>query len=35
MAKAAKFYCLMGLEHGPLTQLHLHQLPVVDDFLHC
>ena len=29
MAEAAKFCCLLELEHGPLVQLHLHQLSVL------
>lgn len=34
VTEAAKFCCLMGLELGPLFQLHLHQPSVVDGFLH-
>lgn len=34
VAEAAMFYCLMGLEHGPLLQLYLLQLPGFDGFLH-
>jgi hypothetical protein len=33
MAEAAKFCHLMGLELGPLAQLLLYQLSVVDGFL--
>ena len=35
MAKATKFCCFLGLEHGLLIQLHLHQLPVFHGFLCC
>jgi hypothetical protein len=34
MAKAAKFCCLLGLEHGPLVLLHYHQFAVFQ-LLHC
>jgi hypothetical protein len=34
MTEAAKFCCLLGLEHGLLVQLHLHQLSVFNIFLH-
>ena len=29
MAKADKFCCLQGLEHGPFVLLQHHQLPLV------
>jgi hypothetical protein len=35
VTEAAKFYCLLGLKHGPLVQLYLHQLSVFNGFLHC
>jgi hypothetical protein len=34
MGETAKFCCLVGLEHGPLALLHLHQFFGFDDFLH-
>jgi hypothetical protein len=34
MAEAAKFCCLLRLEHGPLVLFHHHQLSVFQ-FLHC
>jgi len=33
-AKVAKFCCLLGLEHGPLVLLYLHQFCVFGDFLY-
>jgi hypothetical protein len=35
MPEAAKFYCLLGLEHGSLVQIHAHQLSVFKSFLQC
>jgi hypothetical protein len=35
MTEAVKFCCLLGLELGPLVQLHLHQLSVFHGFFHC
>lgn len=32
VTKAAKFCCFLGLENGPLIQLHFHQLSVFSDF---
>ena len=33
MAKAAKFCCLLGLEHGPMVHVRLHQLSFFQWFL--
>lgn len=30
MTEAVDFCCMLGLEHGPLIQLHLYQLFVFD-----
>lgn len=35
LSQSWQYFCLMGLEHDLLTQLLLHQLFVVDGFLHC
>lgn len=35
MAEVVKFCCLLGLEHGILIQLHLHQLSIFSGFLQC
>lgn len=31
----AKFFCLLGMEPGPLLDLHLHNLSVAGGFLCC
>ena len=35
MNKAAKFCCLLVLEHSPFIMVNLHQLSVFNGFLHC
>ena len=35
MAKAAKFYCLLELDHGPLFKYTFISFLVFDGLLHC